>query len=173
MENQHQPTTAKPKKNSYSAGIKLAALICLVLFFFPLCTVSCSFDGNTYTDDLNGWDCATGTEVFDGEGEIEAHPFSFMLLIIPASLFILAVICRSKISPIAMVLGIAHIVALLIFRNTVIDYVEAEGSGMIDLSFTAWYTADMVSAVVASILGLLGIVNVFRSSNCDLHKKDE
>lgn len=171
MENQFQ-VTQKTAQRTYTAGIKLTAIICMILFFFPLCTVSCSYDGNTYAEELSGWECATGTEVFDGDGTVEAHPLNFMLLLIPAVLLALAIICSSKIDPIAVTLGIAQIVALLIFRNSVIDYVEAEGGGMVDLSFTAWYTADVISAAAASLLGLLGLSNDLHSRNTWQNKND-
>ncbi len=140
--------------------IKIAALVCAVIFFFPLCTVSCSYGGEVYEESLSGLDCTVGKDIFDAYATVEAKPASAIIFIIPVILFILAFILKDKINPVAILIGIAQITALLIFRGAVIDYIESEGGGVVNVTFTLWYVLDILSAGASSVFGLLGILNI-------------
>lgn len=158
IETSWKPGDASTEENGKwkpSTMIKIVAILCMALFFFPLCTVSCSAYGETYTDSLSGLDCAVGTELFDGDAPIEAHPLCFALFLLPALLLAAAFIRNRNRSLAVVALSVCQVIALLVFRGTIIDYVKAEASGMLETKFTFWYILDILGAIAAAVLGAL------------------
>lgn len=102
-----------------SLGVRIAALLLLVLFFVPSITVSCQGVAPT---DVSGFDAAIGTVEVAEENveEIDAAPWLFLIPALAIAVGILA----CKLHFVTMACSLANIGMIFVFKATVKGWVN-------------------------------------------------
>ena len=129
-----------------SLGIRIAALILVVIFFVPTICVSCQGEEST---EISGFAAAVGN--IDSEDvDAEAKP---VLFVIPALALLIAAL-GNKLHIISAIAAEGNIIAMILMKNGVQKMVEErfdEFAGYITVETTNAYTIHMVVCVVIVI----------------------
>ena len=128
-----------------SLGVRIAALLLLVLFFVPSITVSCS----GVDADVSGLNAAIGTIEVEGEdiGDIDAAPWLFII----AALAIAIGVIASKFHFVTMACSFVNIIMIFVFKAAVNNWVKDnfdEYYSYIDVETTAAFAFHIIFCIL-------------------------
>ncbi len=135
--------------------VKRIAAVLTVLFFFPLCTVSCG----EYSKNLNGLQTAFGFQV---EGEaVDGNLLCIVLLLLP--IFIFAVFGIRQIEGMRkkyiciLVASTVHLISLAVYCQGVKSAAEEYGA---EARFTVWYFLTVLGALLITGAAALAVMKL-------------
>lgn len=121
--------------------LKILALVCSVLVFFPMFLVSCS---NREIVEINAWGAVKGYEYY-GEQIVDPHPFLLLLFILPAAILALLFVKKMKEKNNALFVGacaLADSIIWFLFRYGVGKFAA---EGYCSYKTTGWYVVNIIS----------------------------
>ena len=151
-------------------AIKAVTLILMIMFFFPLCTVSCGSN----TKEINGVEATFGLEVL-GE-HIDGNILCGLLFLLPLVILITLLIKKQVTKSIALfvgVIGLFNGVFLLIFRSRVIKLAE---EALATVKFAGGYYAEIICNIILIVFALLsyqGWILLYNQGKISVHKNIE
>ncbi|MBO5093768.1 MAG: hypothetical protein J6C33_05360 [Lachnospiraceae bacterium] len=129
--------------------IKAITVILMILFFFPLCTVSCG----TEKEKINGIKATFGLEVL-GE-HVDGNILCGLLFLLPLVLFI-ALLYKKQITKNMALLtgavGLFDVVLLFVFKSRVTKQVE---EALSTVEFDMGYYGEIVGNIILIVLAIL------------------
>lgn len=142
------------EKNMNGSIVKLITVVLMIMFFFPLCTVSCS--GQTV--DVNGVKATFGMDVLGQH--IDGNLFCGLLFLIPC--LILVIFCIKKMSIdykhlLTLIGGIISAIILFVFKSKITNLAQEAYS---EAKFTGCYYGEVIGNILLIILSLMGYMGL-------------
>lgn len=177
MKNESANRIVKLLKECARPSKKVAALVAVILFFFPMFFVSCQSPliGEIKVN-VSGVDVATGFSVtMDGEktnallasiqgtelsedSMVDAAPITFLLLGIAIAMLVSAFVaekCFSKRFHVVQCgLAAAHIIGWIIFILKIKEYVQGDVGNTLEVKTTIFYLLNIITGIVFGIAAL-------------------
>lgn len=139
----------KSEENRNGSLTKLISVILMVMFFFPLCTVSCAEN----TVEVNGVKATFGMDVM-GE-HIDGNILCGLLFLIPCIILIVFLMKRmvtEYMAFLAMAGAFINIIILIVFKNRITNLAE---EAYLTVEFTGWYYGQTICNILLILLAFM------------------
>lgn len=139
----------KPEESRNGSITKLISVILMVMFFFPLCTVSCGDN----TVEVNGIKATFGMDVL-GE-HIDGNMLCGLLFLIPCIIlivFLMKRIVTEYMAFLTMAGAFVDIIILIVLKNKITNLAE---EAFLTVEFTGWYYGQVICNVLLVVLAFI------------------
>lgn len=163
------------KSVKVSLIVKTVSLCLIVLFFFPLFTVSCSYSGyGSSSISVTGLQSLIGKTIrmMGEEGRIDGKFIAIFLLLIPAAIAAVIFMKKSikqlsgKLYMATGALAVVGFIFQFIYRSVVRSEVLTQGEEMVTVRFSFWYFLGILLYLVIAAISFLCVQHLSkRKSN--------